>query len=169
VVRALDERGDPIPDYHLQLVTRDENPLRETAAFETEVHAYQTDPSFRCFHLDLRRLRRIDRGRLRVRVLASSGSTLVTYTGFGSEKLTAAGAQADGKWDAQLDMGRVLGDERVKLFYPLTTTMLELRLDREPLPLGPRTLPAIFRFVDLDALPPPPPPPPVDPDRIQAP
>jgi hypothetical protein len=169
VVRALDERGDPIPDYHLQLVTRDENPLRETAAFETEVHAYQTDPSFRCFHLDLRRLRRIDRGRLRVRVLASSGSTLVTYTGFGSEKLTAAGAQADGKWDAQLDMGRVLGDERVKLFYPLTTTMLELRLDREPLPLGARTPPAIFRFVDLDALPPPPPPPPVDPDRIQAP
>ena len=66
-------------------------------------------------------------------------------------------------------MGRVLGDERVKLFYPLTTTMLELRLDREPLPLGTRTPPAIFRFVGLDALPPPPPPPRVDPDRIQAP
>lgn len=169
MVRALDERGDPIADYHLQLMTRDDNPLRETAAFATDVHAYRTDPSFRCFHLDLRRLRRIDRGRLRVRVLASSGSTLVTYTGVGSEKVTAAGAQADGKWDAQLDVGHVLGDERVKLFYPLTTTMLELRLDREPLPLGARTPPAIFRFVDLDAAPPPAPPPRVDPDRIEAP
>jgi hypothetical protein len=104
-----------------------------------------------------------------VRVLASSGSTLVTYTGFGSEKITASGAEADGKWDAQLDMAHVLGDERVKLFYPLTTTMIELRLDREPLPLGARTPPAIFRFVDLDAPPPPAPPPRVDPDRIEAP
>jgi len=169
VVRALDERGDPISDYHLQLVTRDDNPLRETAAFELDVHAYKADPSLRCFHLDLRRLRNVGQGRLRVRVMASSGSTLVTYTGFGSEKVTAAGTQPDGKWDAQLDISKVLGDERVKLFYPLTTTMLELRLNREPLPLGARTPPAIFRFVDLDAPALPPIAARVDPDRIESP
>ncbi|MGH7279647.1 MAG: esterase/lipase family protein, partial [Candidatus Rokuibacteriota bacterium] len=121
VVRATDERGDPIDDYHLQLVSPEDNPFREAAAFELDVHTYRRDPSLRCFHLDLRKLQSGDHGRLRVRVMASAASTLVTYHGHGSEKAPGDGVDGAGKWDGQLDIASVLGEQHVKLFYPFTT------------------------------------------------
>ena len=164
VVRAVDERGDPIPDYHLQLVTREDNAFREAERFGIAVHPYSTDPSFRCFHLDLRKLAPVDQGALRVRVMASSGSHLVTYTGFGSEK--AGVATADGKWDAVLDISKVLAAGKLKLFFPFTTTLLELKLNREPTPLDPAAPPDVCSFID-PARPAPPRPVRVDPDRVE--
>jgi hypothetical protein len=46
----------------------------------------------------------------------------------------------DGKWDAQIHLAPVIGDES-KFFYPFTTTLIELQLNREPLPLiGPNAV-----------------------------
>jgi len=70
-----------------------------------------------------------------VRVIASSGSQLVGYQGFGSEKSPGAPSPDDGKWDAGLDISSLVDDKGIKFFYPFTTTLIEIKLNREPLPL----------------------------------
>jgi hypothetical protein len=75
-----------------------------------------------------------------IRVIASSGSALVGYTGFGSDKMgdVSSGTGRDGKWDGELDLSSLVGDAKVKFFYPYTTTLVEIKLNREPLPLSGR-------------------------------
>jgi hypothetical protein len=135
VVRCVDERGDPVPDYFLQLLTTDGDRLEP---FDTDVHTYGADSSLRCFHVNLSKLPDARRRTLQLRLIASSGSGLVGYHGVGSEKLPLGAANPDdqGKWDACLNFASVIGDEAVKFFYPFTTTLIELRLNREPLPLS---------------------------------
>ncbi len=58
VVRATDERGDPIADYHVELYTLDHNGQEQVVDFDVAVHAYGADKSLRCFHVDLTVLRR---------------------------------------------------------------------------------------------------------------
>ncbi|HEX5972179.1 MAG TPA: hypothetical protein VFY85_09645 [Gemmatimonadaceae bacterium] len=135
VVRCVDERGDPVPDYFLQLLTADGDRLEP---FDADVHTYSSDSSLRCFHVNLSRLPEPRRRTLQLRVIASSGTDMVGYHGVGSEKFPVGDAPPDtgGKWDACLSFSNVIGDEAVKFFYPFTTTLLELRLNREPLPLS---------------------------------
>jgi hypothetical protein len=68
-------------------------------------------------------------------VIASSGSQLVGYQGFGSEATPVTTGSGDGKWDASIDISSLADDTGIKFFYPFTTTLVELRLNREPLPL----------------------------------
>ena len=134
MVRALDERGDPITDYNLQLLTGEAKKLR---LFGIDVHSYSADKSLRCFHVNLSKLKPEGLTGLQIRVIASSGSRFVSYHGVGSEKMTldASGPNRNGKWDAMLDLLPVIGDQKLKFFFPYTTTLLELRLNREPMPL----------------------------------
>lgn len=134
VIRCVDERGDAVPDYFVELLSAEGDRL---VPFDLDVHTYSDDPSLRCFHVDLGALDDRRRATLQLRVIASSGSALVGYHGVGSERLRVADIAPDsaGKWDACLDIAAVIGDNEVAFFYPFTTTLLELRLDREPLPL----------------------------------
>ncbi|MBI4500555.1 MAG: hypothetical protein HY700_05280 [Gemmatimonadetes bacterium] len=132
VVRVVDERGDPVPDYNMQLLTDDNGKLE---AFDTDVHTYRADSSLRCFHVNLSKLRPQDHSKLGVRLIASSGTARVGYAGVGTEKISVQGAyDRNGKWDAQFDLP-VQVAEGTALFYPFTTTLLEVVLNREPLPL----------------------------------
>ena len=147
VFRAVDERGDPIPDYNVQLFTRDaRGAIRDLRDFDLSVHVYGSDPSFRCFHVNLTRLKRARLPNLWLRVIASSGSQLVGYHGYGSDKaIDGADRRSSGaKWDGELDLSELVGDAEVKFFYPFTTTLVELRLNREPLPLTGRNEVAWF-------------------------
>ncbi len=135
VVRALDERGDPIPDYHLQMFSDSQREgLKE---FDADVHVYSGDKSYRCFHVRIDSLLGDPSASLRLRIMASSGSSLVGYQGFGSERALSADGRRlrSGKWDATLDLGANLAGTGFRLFFPYTTTLIELRLNREPLPL----------------------------------
>jgi pimeloyl-ACP methyl ester carboxylesterase len=137
VVRAVDERGDPVPDYNIQLfrrtTDRSDGGIHE---FDVDVHTYKGDSSLRCFHVRLADLDYKKISNLWIRVIASSGSQLVGYHGFGSEKSLADTSRGtDGKWDAALDISSLADDTGTKFFYPFTTTLIELRLNREPLPL----------------------------------
>ena len=139
VIRAVDERGDPIHDYNVQLFSRrghDEDPI----PFAVDVHTYLGDSSLRCFHVNLTQLGLKDMTSLWIRVIASSGSALVGYTGFGSDKVgdVSSGTTREGKWDGELDLSSLAGDAKVKFFYPYTTTLVEIKLNREPLPLAGR-------------------------------
>jgi hypothetical protein len=70
-------------------------------------------------------------------VIASSGSKLVGYHGHGSEKTNTDITEVNlqGKWDAKLDLSQIPSDEARHLFRPFMTTLVELKLNREPMPL----------------------------------
>lgn len=134
VVHAVDERGDGIRDFNIQLFGSADTGVME---FTRDVHKYSGGHSYRCFHVDLTKLRASPPKKLWLRVIATSGSALVGYHGFGSDKITADGLLVDpeGKWDGEIDLTPMLNDTGVQFFFPFTTTFIELRLNREPLPL----------------------------------
>lgn len=143
VVRAIDERGDGIPDFNLELFAGD----RSLAEFEMDVDTYSGDHSFRCFHVNLSRLKPAELTSLGLRLIAASGSAYVGYRGYKGEALlpVADGAKAqEGMWMGELDLTPLVREgvapvegktAKVKFFAPYTTTLIELRLDRQPLPL----------------------------------
>ena len=127
VVHAVDERDDPITDYNVQLFTRTARGREsEVTPFDMKVHTYRADSSLRCFHVNLSKIGVEKLENLWLRVMASSGSQIVGYQGFGTD---------DGKWDAELDISSLIDDVGVRFFYPFTTTLVEIRMNREPLPL----------------------------------
>lgn len=136
VVRAIDERGDPIPDYHVELFTAENGRERSVEEFDLDVHTYRADPSLRCFQADVGKLKGLGLKNLWVRVMASSGSELVGYWGVGADR--PPGAQpAVADWDARLDISDVLKGDGAAFFRSFTTTLVEIRLNREPLPFDP--------------------------------
>lgn len=138
IVRVIDERGDPVTDYNVQLYGRTRGSSeRNLRAFATDVHVFRGDPSLRSFHVNLSKVKAGDLDSLLLRIIASSGSQLVGYTGFGSDRIgdTSSGTTFEGKWDGSLDLSELLGDAAVSFFYPFTTTLVEIRINREPLPL----------------------------------
>jgi hypothetical protein len=142
VVHAVDERKDPINDYHLQIFMVNEQGNEKELEDFNEGWAYRADKSFRCYHVNLNNL--TGGGdltsilpRLRARVIASSGSKLVGYHGYGSEKTDTnmTRVNPEGKWDAKLDLSKIPPDEVRHFFRPFMTTLVELKLNREPMPL----------------------------------
>ena len=136
VVRAVDERGDPVPDYYIELGALEDDRFAPLQDFSLDVHPFAADPSYRCFHVDLDRLEPEEQSTLQLRLIAQSGTELVAYYGHDSETFTAAGEEEapPGKWDAKVDLTPWLHDTDVKFFHPFTTTLVEVRLNREPMP-----------------------------------
>ena len=134
IMRVIDERGDPVPDYHVEILKGEGQDLEP---FEANVHTYSGDSSLRCFHVNLDALDWQHLTNLQVRLIASSGSELVQYFGYGSERVDLATQEVkdDGKWDAIIDLSAMLQQTDVRFFYPFTTTLIELKLNREPQPL----------------------------------
>lgn len=142
VVRTVDQLGDPVKDYHLQISGLDDqgNSIGEWEEGQFEMHAYAADKSFHCYHVNLADIDELIKNgqiqRLRIRVIASSGSAWVDYHGEGSQSLPA-GAEVevkDGRWDAILDIPLRKGD--LQFFFPFTTTFIEMVLERDALPFG---------------------------------
>jgi pimeloyl-ACP methyl ester carboxylesterase len=128
IVRAVDERDDPIPDYYIQVFTQGNKNFQAIENFGVNVHTYSRDKSLRCFYVNLKgilnpqNLQQTILPNLEMRVIASSGSQLIDYLGI----------QNSGDWDAQMDISYLLRESKIKLFWPFTTTLIELRLNREP-------------------------------------
>jgi hypothetical protein len=153
VVHAIDERGDGVSDYLLE-VLRNEN--GQDVPFEemyTDVHAYRTDPSYRCFHIRLPRGISDQSASLKIRVHASSGTALIGYQGYTDLQpnqqpvASVAGQGQEMNADAApviLEVGN-FGNGTASLFHPFTTTLIELRLSREPVPL--QQVSEVLKFV----------------------
>ncbi len=137
VVHAVDERGDSIPDYNIELFTS----AGTLDQFEMHPDVYSTDSSFRCFHVNLTQLGPDTLNDLKMRLTVTSGSRYVGYRGYRGSTVILGTEPREGIWQGELDMtslltGNVPGVKNaVKFFYPFTTTLVELRLDRQPLPL----------------------------------
>jgi hypothetical protein len=143
IVRAKDERGDPVTDYLIEV-------LRPTGPdtwepFEemyTSVHAYSTDPSYRCFHVRLPKGITQEGESLRIRFNASTGTELIVYQGYQSET-DGKVLQAEAK---PVELGvKDLGKDAGSLFHPFTTTLIEIIVNREPAPLN--QVSRIMRFL----------------------
>lgn len=159
VVRAVDERGDGIRDYFLQL-GEVANGKFEELPFDLDVHAFGDDPSYRSFHVNLDRLDVDKASSLALRIIATSGSELVGYSGYNSwggagglpggaagasEALRKAAAREMGKWDAVIQFDASI--QQFTFFYPFTTTLVEIRMNREPMPLTGVT--ELMKFIPL--------------------
>jgi pimeloyl-ACP methyl ester carboxylesterase len=134
IVHALDERGDPITDYNLQLYLSNGRDAR-IEEFDTDVDVYSGNGSYRCFHADIADLLPRDGDPvpgLTIHILASSGTTYVAYLGYGYEEQTEAGS-----WDASLKFdGTALAG--IDFFRPYTTTLIRLYIERQVMPPDPR-------------------------------
>lgn len=137
LIKASDERGDGITDYNLQLykVNQGADPEDENnwQPIKIDVHSYSSDNSFRCFHINLTDLNVDNLERLRLEFMASSGTILLGYLEYineGSDEVPT-----DGRPTFSMDLTPLLQDKNVKFFYPFTTTLIEVILNREPLPL----------------------------------
>jgi hypothetical protein len=135
VIRVVDERHDPVPDWNLELYGR-QNARRPLRSFSMDVHVYDLDPSLRCFHVNLDELEPEQLSQLHLNVIASSGSRLVGYHGLGARAGTD-GEGVQGTWEGRINLTAALGkDGQFRLFYPYTTTFVEILLNREPMPPG---------------------------------
>jgi hypothetical protein len=134
IVHAVDERGDGINDYFLEVGTVVDRRFKRLEAFDLEVHAFKEDESFRCFHVDLDKLQPDKLHSLALRVIASSGTELIGYEGYSSSSHLILSQRETNKWDAIIEFDASIGARDVQFFYPYTTTLVELRLNREPMP-----------------------------------
>jgi hypothetical protein len=128
VVWARDERGDGVSDYMLEILkTGTDGQWEIFREMSTEVHTYGADQSFRCFHIRLPKGLSRTAATLRIRFRASTGTELVAYQGYGIEtqQLTATAEPVE------LD---IPPRQDASLFYPFTTTLIEIIVNREPLP-----------------------------------
>lgn len=124
IVHAIDERGDPISDYQIELYSMEDDTSLD---LHLDPDIYKFDSSFRSYHVDVRDLISMV-GKLYVKVIAKSGSALVDYRGIGSEK-----KGEDGLWDAMIPI-TLSTDDGQNFFQPFTTTLIELVLNRDPKP-----------------------------------
>jgi hypothetical protein len=129
VVHARDERGDPVTDYLIEVLRREDGNWVKFEEMYTDVHAYAADPSFRCFHIRLPEGISSNVIPLRVRIHASTGTELITYQGYGST--VEINLQADSA-PVELDITGLGPDGKDSLFHPFTTTMIEIVLNRDP-------------------------------------
>lgn len=131
VVHARDERGDPVTDYLIDVLRR--NSAGEWVPFTemyTDVHAYGADQSFRCFHIRLPQGISSQKTPLQIRVTASTGTALMAYQGYGSDNSQKTMTATAGPVIINVN---AMGD--ASLFYPFTTTLVEIVINREPFPL----------------------------------
>lgn len=163
VIRMMDERRDPIGDYHVELFSV-QNGKAKALDFDLDMHAYQADKSFRCFHVEYDQLKKAP-GDLWMRVTLSSGTFLVAYRGYSNPGFPGATDRAERDRDfVDTDDQRGLDAEPTELnlnltpyrdagikpdlFFPFTTTLIEVTVDREPLPFG-AAIARLCRWEDL--------------------
>jgi hypothetical protein len=136
VIHAVDERNDGIPDFYLELGTIAAGKFYELP-IDIDVHAFGDDSSYRCFHVDPSKLDSAQQQKLALCVIAKSGSELVKYRGYSSSAASIEAADATGGEDA--DRSPVIQfdpvvEKNMTFFFPFTTTLVELKMNRDPEP-----------------------------------
>ena len=138
VVWAHDERGDSIADYMIEIEFQDtDGGWRAFEQMYTNCHPYSTDSGYRCFHIRLGKGLSTSTVPLRAKISAHTGSALVAYQGYDSGGKGHAMQKSDDPADraVTIEIHNDLGRQNGSFFFPFTTTMVEIILNREPFPL----------------------------------
>jgi hypothetical protein len=141
VVWARDEWGDGITDYLMEIQRLD--PVTQKWVREEmymDVHAYGPDESYRCFHIRLPKGIAQKEKDLSVCINASTGTELMAYRAYGAGTRRELSAENEPIRLAIKELAAGGGT----LFYPFTTTMIEIKINREPCPFD--QMARIFNF-----------------------
>ncbi|HET6934091.1 MAG TPA: hypothetical protein VFI72_04580 [Candidatus Angelobacter sp.] len=121
-----------VSDYLIEVLKQKDGEWVKFEKMYTDVHAYGADNSFRCFHIRLPKNISAAGTPIRIRINASTGTELMAYrayAGGNGEKELGATQQA-----IELDVKGLGPTGKETLFYPFTTTMIEIMVNREPVP-----------------------------------
>ena len=154
-MHVVDDHGDGVTDYNLQLFVGDNLSDSDDPDFvpvPVQVDTYTGDASYRCFYIRLSdemlnlNTPQGNSKKMWLELIASSGSELIeyeAYTDIGGDPQRLTVDHLGGS-AAKLDITSLAqGDET--LLYPYTTTLLEIFIEREPLPLN--DVSTIFKFL----------------------
>jgi len=149
VMHVKDDHGDGVTDYNVQLFVGDDPRQSDDPAFAPVplmVDSYSGDSSYRCFYVRLSE-DMVNVGteghskKVWMELIASSGTAYLEYEAYNNlkpEDADVSGARLTPLPEAtkavKLDVTELGGE--AKLFYPYTTTMIEIVLEREPTPLA---------------------------------
>ena len=164
VMHVKDDHGDGVPDYNVQLFVGDDLKQSDDPGYPPVpliVDSYSGDSSYRCFYV------RLSEDMIQIKtdghpkkvwmeLIASSGTSYLEYEAYNNLNSEDPSATASatrlttvlGATNAvKLDITDLGSD--AKLFYPYTTTLIEIVLEREPTPLG--DVSSLFAFWQTDA------------------
>jgi len=162
VMHVKDDHGDGVADYNVQLFVGDalsqsDNP--DYPPVPLIVDSYSGDSSYRCFYVRLSE-DMVNVGtdghpkKVWMELIASSGTSYLEYEAYNNLKPDDPNVDAtrlttlSGATNAvKLDVTELGSD--AKLFYPYTTTLIEIVLGREPTPLT--DVSSLFVFWQNDA------------------
>ena len=156
-VHVVDDHGDGVTDYNLQLYLGDSLDQSDAAGFRPVpliADTYSGDASYRCFYIRLSdEMLTVNtpagaRKKLWLELIASSGSTLVEYEAYTNMNGDPQRLTIDhlGGKPVKLDITELAQGDQTLLF-PYTTTLLEIFVEREPLPLN--AVSQLFTFLRL--------------------
>ena len=162
VMHVKDDHGDGVSDYNVQLFVGDDLEQSDNADYPSVpliVDTYSSDNSYRCFYVKLSK-NLLNAGsvgypkKVWMELIASSGTSYLEYEAYNnldSEGAAAHGTRLTTSHEAtqavKLDLTAPGGD--AKLFFPYTTTLIEIVLEREPTPLAAVSL--LFTFLQTSA------------------
>jgi hypothetical protein len=129
-----DEWGDGIPDYLMNILRWDDG-KKDWVKFENmymDVHAYGPDQSYRCFYIYLPEEISKPGTRLCLSINASTGTDLMAYRAYTTAKTSFQLCEQSDPVHLEITNLGPTGQET--LFYPFTTTMIEIMINREPVP-----------------------------------
>jgi hypothetical protein len=138
-IHMVDDHGDGVTDYNLQIFydgNDPDNPVRVPLIADT----YSTDNSYRCFYIQLtQEMLNLEGRKMWVELIASSGSPLIEYMAYTDDsdvpkRLAITSHDTTANQPVKMDITDLTrgGDS---LFYAYTTTLLEIFVEREPMPL----------------------------------
>jgi hypothetical protein len=158
VIHMVDDHGDGVTDYNLQLYVGDSLDQSDDPAFPSVpliVDTYSSDNSYRCFYIQLTQAMlnvntpATGPTKIWLELIASSGSALIEYEAYtGGEddpqRLAIDSHDPSDNSPVKMDI-TALTEGSGSLFYPYTTTLLEVFVEREPMPL--RAISNLFTFL----------------------
>ncbi|MGA2351093.1 MAG: hypothetical protein ABSF70_11730 [Terracidiphilus sp.] len=145
-IHMVDDHGDGVPDYNIQIyygneLAESDDPAKESVKLIADT--YSSDSSYRCFYIHLTRemlALGTNNKKMWMELIASSGSELIEYEAYtGSEndplRLAIDSHESAVNKPVKMDIS-ALTEGGASLFYPYTTTLMEVFVEREPMPLG---------------------------------
>jgi hypothetical protein len=147
MVHMVDDHGDGVTDYNVKIFYGDDLSDSDDPDF-APVHliadTYTSDSSYRCFYINLQdemlTLQK-DGKKMWVEMIASSGSSLIEYEAYtggpddAPQRLAIDVHDPDTNQPVKMDI-TPLTEGGASLFHPYTTTLLEIFVEREPMPRG---------------------------------
>ena len=161
VIHMVDDHGDGVTDYNIQLYVGDSLDQSDDAEFPAVkliANAYTSDNSYRCFLIHLTKdMLTLNDGsgpkKMWIELIASSGSALIEYEAYTDspqdpQRLAIATHDPSDNLPVKMDI-TALTQGGSSLLYPYTTTLLEIFVEREPMPLA--AVSTLFTFLPPDA------------------